>query len=225
MDFANLIGFDGVKDGTPEELQPVVDKIIDRLEAFRTNLVSQLRNLDVGLWEVVNPASLVVPHDIDMQLKYIQNVKDPATSQDAATKKYVDNNSNNYTDDMAVAAIAAIGGVLVDRGDPAIVDFSVGDLTTDGNWHDLDLSAIVPVGTKAVHLRIQASDDVPDRSFHLRKKGSSNNLNSAQLRTQVANVSVHNDCVVSCDSNRVIEYKAANTVWTTLYVIVRGWYI
>ena len=58
-----------------------------------------------------------------------------------------------------------------DRGDPATVDFGLGDLTTDGTWRDLDLSSIVPDGTTAVAIFIHINDDDANRSICLEKMG------------------------------------------------------
>ena len=41
---------------------------------------------------------------------------------------------------------------FVRRGDPATPDFELGDLTTDGSPHTLDLSSIIPVGATSVLL-------------------------------------------------------------------------
>lgn len=113
----------------------------------------------------------------------------------------------------------------VDRGDPAAYDFSVGVLTTDGNWHDLDLSSIIPEGTVLVHLFVFVSDDTPNVSIALRKKGNSNSYNMSVCGNHAANVHSRNDVMVVPDANRKIEYWTSNNTFTQLDIIVRGWWV
>ena len=119
-----------------------------------------------------------------------------------------------------------LGHRFVDRGDPSSVDFSVGDFTTDSTWRDLDLSSIVPVGAVAVLLHVIVKDDVTNSQMLFRRNGNSNVWNRSVVATQAANISIFADIIVSCDSNRVIEYNGITAVaFTTISVIVKGWYI
>lgn len=113
----------------------------------------------------------------------------------------------------------------VDRGDPAAVDFAVGVLTTDGNYHDLDLSSIVPAGAKAVHIKCVIEDDVAEEFVTFRENGNSNEYNNLTGYTQVANVLNVINGFVSLDSNRIIEYAATSATWTLINILVRGWLI
>ena len=115
--------------------------------------------------------------------------------------------------------------LYVDRGDPAAVDFTVGDLTTDGAFHELDLSGIVPAGTKAVHIRVVVSDDLISQAFLLRKKGNTNAINTVSAITQVANIAISKDGIVSCSTDRKLEYSATNTTWTWITILVKGYFI
>ena len=114
---------------------------------------------------------------------------------------------------------------LVDRGDPAAFDFSVNDLSTDGDWHDLDLSSIVPEGTVAVKVAVGIEDDAAGSAFSLRKNGNSNTINRFRIITQDAGDIMVGSDIVFCDENRVIEYLATSTTWTTINIAVTGWII
>jgi len=111
-----------------------------------------------------------------------------------------------------------------DRGDPNAWDFTLGDLTTDGAWHDLDLSGIVPDGAKAVLLRIDLEDDAINSQLLLRKKGNANAVNMIESLTQVANQDYVVDAVCPCSDERYLEYKASNLVWTEIDIVVKGWW-
>jgi hypothetical protein len=129
----------------------------------------------------------------------------------------------SYTGGHMVGGVAT--GGYVDRGDNATNDFILTDLTTDGTWRDLDLSSIVPAGAKAVYLVINVQDDAASSVLSLRKNGITNDRNKGIIRTQVANIVIDMSMIVSCDSNRVIEYIATNTTWSLIQINVRGWFI
>lgn len=117
----------------------------------------------------------------------------------------------------------------VDRGDPSAVDFSIGDFTKDGVYHDLDLSSIVPAEAagKRVHVTVALRKSVDGgSSFALRENGNSNSINFAGADCNDANKTTYHDLWVICDSNRIIEYVATNiATWTTMNLTVRGWMV
>lgn len=115
--------------------------------------------------------------------------------------------------------------VFVDRGDAANWDFVKTDFTCDGAWHKLDLSAIIPVGTKAIAIKMHILDDAVASEIHLRKDGNVNDKNESRIRTQVANVYMDNDLIVIPSTDRKIEYLATNTVFDNILIVVKGWWI
>jgi len=115
------------------------------------------------------------------------------------------------------------GDVLVDRGDPADYDFTVGDFTCDSAYHDLDLSSIVPSGATWVKVKVVLADDAVDSYFALRKNGNTNTRVSLSNRIRVVDKTHYITGFVPCDSNRVIEYSATNTTFTTINLVVTGW--
>lgn len=130
--------------------------------------------------------------------------------------------------DGAQIAYSTLSGLptyvnFVDRGDPAAADFT--SFTTDSYWHDLDLSSIVPSGAKAVLLGLELLDDAAGSYFLVRKNGNSNAYNADKIRTQVANISMDGNLIVFVDANRVIEYRAAAVTFSSIEMVVRGWWI
>lgn len=114
---------------------------------------------------------------------------------------------------------------FVDRGDPTDWDYEVGDFTTDGDPHELDLSAIVPIGAKAVLLAVQITDDATGSYVLFKKNGNTNDFNGSFLRTQTVNIINENDMIVFCDTDRKVVYKASNVAFLKLSVAVRGWWM
>lgn len=114
--------------------------------------------------------------------------------------------------------------MYVDRGDPAAYDYAKEDLTLDGAWHDLDLSAIVPAGAKAVLLIGHVQGNAVDWEIIFRKNSQTNEINHGGMETLRANIERCRIMIVACDANRVIEYKADNQAWDNLDLAVRGWW-
>jgi hypothetical protein len=117
------------------------------------------------------------------------------------------------------------GNVYVDRGDPASADFNQGDLTTDGAWHDLDLSGIIDEGAVLVHMTISIVDNAANLYIKFRKNGNSNATNIALMHNPVANIQLDGDILVACDEDGVIEYQCSNTSFTAIVIRVRGWWV
>ena len=114
---------------------------------------------------------------------------------------------------------------FVDRGDPSTYDFTQAALTTNGVWNDLDLSSIIPKGTVLVLIRASVSDETVGLLLAFRKNGQANAINASQIRTQEVSILNSSDMIVACDNQRIIEYAATNTTWTTIQIIVRGWWV
>lgn len=114
---------------------------------------------------------------------------------------------------------------FVDRGDPAANDFATGDFAKDAAWHDLDLSAIVPVGTKAVAGRLQLNNEAIDRVAYFREKGNANTFNVSLNTTLVANVNHWEDIIFSVDSNRKAQYLVSAAGWTAITLTIKGWWL
>jgi len=127
---------------------------------------------------------------------------------------------------IAERVIATIGipPTYIDRGDPAVLDLDT--FTCDGSWHELDLSAIIPAGAKAVLLRLTIRDDAVGSYLRFRKTGSANAINRSIIRTQVSMVYKNADMVVALDDNRKIEYSsAAGTTFVSSDLAVGGWWL
>jgi len=97
--------------------------------------------------------------------------------------------------------------------------------TIDSAWHDLDVSAYVPVGTKAVGIRFSGVNTSAGPYVRCRKNGETGTVNNGELRIQVANIQNSGFALVAVDSNRVIEYYVQNTgTWSYLRIWLICWF-
>jgi len=116
------------------------------------------------------------------------------------------------------------GDTYTDRGDVSSVDFDQGDLTLNENWHDLDLSSIIPAGTKSVNLLIQINWGSTGRALVLRKNGNTNAKNVMRCWQQVASSAITYHGIVSVDENRKIEYWGhASPI--SIEITILSWFI
>jgi hypothetical protein len=115
----------------------------------------------------------------------------------------------------------------VDRGDPSGWDFheTTTPLTLDGTWRDMDLSSIVPAGAYAVQIRcfFRSSGSGAGQFGGFRKNGNSNAQHAVSQYTQSTGA-MEMQGVLPCDSSRVIEYNAQNTL-DIFRMVVKGWFI
>lgn len=129
--------------------------------------------------------------------------------------------SENIAPENVEQGHMAVGAVSADRGDPSSIDFNT--LTDDGAWHDLDLSAIVPVGYRMVLLRFIGGSTRSGAQFYVRKNGATNNINADSVETNGVEA-IRCSFLVACDANRVIEYWATEDGWTVMALTVAAYW-
>jgi len=116
------------------------------------------------------------------------------------------------------------GKCYVDRGDPANYDFEGNDFTDDDNWHDLDLSSIVPEHTKGVAITWRMRSAAINKWIRFRTKGNANLLNTSICTTQVANQTITVDGIVAVDTDRFIQYQLTAGNYSILRLLIKGWW-
>jgi len=114
---------------------------------------------------------------------------------------------------------------FVDRGDPTTFDFSKDNLILDGNFHELDLSGIVPEKAKAVLFCLRFNAAIITGRFYFRKAGNVNVLNVSRGRVEVAGVDDSDDYVCPISSDRKLEYMFTYVPWTMIFFYVKGWWL
>ena len=131
--------------------------------------------------------------------------------------------------DTTQAAMRTTIGVGVsgftDRGDTAAYDFVAGNFTSVGSFADLDISTIVTDSdATAVLLHLQLKSTAAGEQIQIRENGNSNQINRGQLVTSVADIFVFGDLIIPMNSSQTIEYQVTTSTWTTLNLVVKGWW-
>lgn len=128
---------------------------------------------------------------------------------------------------VAERVIATIGipPTYIDRGDPAAIDYTVGDFTRDDTWRELDLSAIVPEGATAVALTLVFNYGATNRHAYFRKNGNANDIIFTGLTNPVATLDYIGDLVCAVSSDRKIDYKISTGIGMVVNLSVKGWWL
>lgn len=111
------------------------------------------------------------------------------------------------------------------RGDPAVPDFTIVDFTTDGLWHILDLSAIVPLGVRLVHFNLLLNAAAGNQTFSIMRNGQAFNNNASTTVAQAVGLTIGQDGWVQPDENGLITYMGLAGPWNGIELTVRGWFI
>lgn len=117
------------------------------------------------------------------------------------------------------------GVKLVNRGDPESADFTKVDLTTDGNWHELDMSSVIPKGAIAAVLAVRVLDDGVGNSLTIRPKAHSYPYHRFRNYQDTINQASSEQGIVFFDTDRAIEYLGSNVEFTSIEITVIGWWI
>jgi len=111
------------------------------------------------------------------------------------------------------------------RGDPATFDFNQAVLSTDGDWHDLDLSAIIPTGRPLVNLYVVINDSVVGASIKFRSKDITNLINIELVNILIADQDTHYSVMVQADAAGLISYWGSAIAFTKIDIGVCGWFV
>jgi hypothetical protein len=112
----------------------------------------------------------------------------------------------------------------VARGDPAAYDADQTTLTLDGAVHVLDLSSVIPVNAKVVHLRLRAANAATGKHVKLFKHGVVNSFAIMDSSIIVVNLAHEQTGILDC-SGQHIDYKIDAVAWSAIGIVVLGWFL
>jgi hypothetical protein len=198
----------------PLDIMPPLAKWLLDADAVDVDIIAS-EWLD--LWTLFLTSDTIATHPAEVKLEY--------DGPDPSLRTSWDKQWEPFGPILSTDIIAALHPSFIDRGDPAASDFVVGALTTDGAWHDLDISAIVPSNAKAVLIRMSALTTTAQRVITLKKKGNTNSFNGSRMYTQVVSALITGDFVCPIGTDGLLEYLATNAIWSTLSIVVKGWWL
>jgi hypothetical protein len=127
------------------------------------------------------------------------------------------------TGKASVGDIESAAGIYVDRGNAAGWDKVATDFTMDNTWRDMSFAGIVPLGAKAICFRVQHAGSGVGAIAYLRKKSTASLWNTGASITPVINVTFFSEVIVSCDADRIIQYKMYEDS-VDYRLLVKGWW-
>lgn len=110
------------------------------------------------------------------------------------------------------------------RGDPYLPDFDDADFIKDSNEYPLDLSALIPSGTKLVCFTLVASNPAANKCVVFKKNGMTYEVNAFEHTTQVGGQTFYFHCEVQPDVDGKISYRFADPNFIVYGFTVRGWW-
>ena len=134
----------------------------------------------------------------------------------------------NSPNDEITAIETALGANLANIGfHSRTADSGVdkSDFTVDGAWHDWDMHLIVPVGAKAVLLRLVLQSQVTTDCISFRQNGTTPAASPSSFRTFKTDVAMQFDAIVPCDTGSIVEYYLNNgAAFDVKNATIGGWW-
>lgn len=114
------------------------------------------------------------------------------------------------------------GQKTIARGDPSNYDWITANFTKDNTWRELDLSSIIPLGTKWVFMKMYVTGTTADDYAQFRKKGHTNYRAIISTRIQIGGVSIEKIEPVEVSTDRKLEYRVKSSI-TGCNILVYAW--
>ena len=115
------------------------------------------------------------------------------------------------------------GMITFNRGNMVLPDFASGNLTLDGAWYDLDLSNIVPVGTKFVQLQVGLTGPELGKEIRFREKGQTGDPVTHRLNIAALAIPAFSRFWIGIDNARKLEYYSGAVALVQCDITVVAW--
>lgn len=211
------------------------------LGLFATNSVADdtLYGMSNGNWVAITAGGGDGTGDVS---KVYVDTQDAAVSNGVLTvvgsRGYVTNNQSgvtfgsltgttiratgSYTGGFLIGTNA--GGIFVPRYTAASYDFDLtSGLTASGSYTNLNLSSIVPSGTKAVTIRAYIKDNLSTSVFLIRRDSSAG-VTGTLVYSSVVNTYMFVFAPVAVSSSNTVEYSITSGT-DEAGVVITGWYL
>jgi len=102
-------------------------------------------------------------------------------------------------------------------------DFVTTSFTTDGQWHALDLSAILPTQAKLAHIFNALTDDTTSLLV-VQSYDEQDAYNRFAHRIAVANVASYSEGILDVSNSKRLRYYTSNVTFTEIGLKIRGYW-
>lgn len=118
------------------------------------------------------------------------------------------------------------GLTYVDRGALSVYDYSSASFTKDGNWHNLDVSAIVPSSAKLVVMRCRLNSTGAGKLMQIASDGYVGGVNSWIAGTQVTGINIYQtSSPIPMIGTGIIQYNITAATWSLCDLVILGWWL
>ena len=116
---------------------------------------------------------------------------------------------------------------MIKKPDQQTYDFTVGDFTTSGEfeYHDLDLSVLIPAGAKMVTLWGAFKGDAADTEGSFAQYGHTGAYLKMTFFQPVANIGCAINCDIPVGPDRKIKYRFSDVNYSYINLSVVSWWI
>lgn len=130
----------------------------------------------------------------------------------------------NDSEDYILGSVE-LGDTFTARGDTDAADIDQSTMIMNMEFHDWDISDIVPEGATVVLVACMFMDSAAGKFCFLKTKGYSGDYNISQIYNPVANKSVGADFVIPIDpTTRILEYVVGGSPVQLCFLTVKGWW-
>lgn len=119
----------------------------------------------------------------------------------------------------------SIGNTYVDRGNAVAPDWQLGDLVVDFAWHDLDCSAIVPLGATTAVFQMRILSNESNKNFFIKTKGYTGDFNLVVANTKGQFILEIAEGPIALGVDRIVEYMGTPPGLIVIVLTIRGWFI
>lgn len=104
-------------------------------------------------------------------------------------------------------------------------DFDDENLIFDNDYHDLDLSSIVPKGNILLLIQYKMGYENSNKYLKLRKKGYTTDYEAFVVAVTNGVLTNRGFCLIECNADRVIECNLSPDTDHFTGLIVQGWFV
>jgi hypothetical protein len=106
-------------------------------------------------------------------------------------------------------------------------DFENGDFVNDTNWNNIDVSSIVPIGTRKVQASIFVKDNLSGSTMDIKEVALIGTYQFSRVSSVIANIEQPEQHELFLDRSREfqVKFNPQPSLWTYVRLVIIGWYV